>query len=145
MEKQGICLGIPVTAKDSATLAVEPHSTCLLYSILKPKSNQEQERYMLTLLTNMPREELIAQLYDGLVLMVLGMGTVFVFLVILIYASKLMSRICMNLDKNHPAKAASAPQAKTAAPVQQKTASAPATDDASVAAAIAAAWDKSKN
>ena len=60
---------------------------------------------MLTLLTNMPREELIAQLYDGLVLMVLGMGTVFVFLVILIYASKLMSRICMNLDKNHPAKA----------------------------------------
>ena len=100
---------------------------------------------MLTLLTNMPREELIAQLYDGLVLMVLGMGTVFVFLVILIYASKLMSRICMNLDKNHPAKAASAPQAKTAVPVQQKTASAPATDDASVAAAIAAAWDKSKN
>ena len=57
---------------------------------------------MLTLLTNMPREELIAQLYDGLVLMVLGMGTVFLFLVILIYASKLMSRICMNLDKNHP-------------------------------------------
>ena len=100
---------------------------------------------MLTLLTNMPREELIAQLYDGLVLMVLGMGTVFVFLVILIYASKLMSRICMNLDKNHPAKSASAPQAKAATPVQQKMASAPVTDDASVAAAIAAAWDKSKN
>ena len=99
---------------------------------------------MLTLLTNMPREELIAQLYDGLVLMVLGMGTVFVFLVILIYASKLMSKICMSLDKNRPSSTADAPQAKTAAPVQQKVA-APATDDAAVAAAIAAAWDKSKN
>ncbi len=99
---------------------------------------------MLTLLTNMPREELIAQLYDGLVLMVLGMGTVFVFLVILIYASKLMSKIVMNIDKNHPAKTENAPQAK-AAPVQSRVASAPATDDAAIAAAIAAAWDKSKN
>ena len=98
---------------------------------------------MLTLLTNMPREELIAQLYDGLVLMVLGMGTVFVFLVILIYASKLMSKIVMNIDKSHPAKTENAPQAK-AAPVQSKVMSAPATDDAAIAAAIAAAWDKSK-
>ena len=31
----------------------------------------------------MPKDVLIAQLKDGLVLMVLGMGTVFVFLVIL--------------------------------------------------------------
>ena len=40
---------------------------------------------MLGLLYNMPREELIAQLYDGLVLLVLGMGTVFVFLVLLTF------------------------------------------------------------
>ncbi len=99
---------------------------------------------MLTLLTNMPREELIAQLYDGLVLMVLGMGTVFVFLVILIYASKLMSKIVMNIDKNHPAKTVNAPQAK-AEPVQSKVVSSPVTDDAAIAAAVAAAWDKSKN
>ena len=35
---------------------------------------------MLTLLTNMPRDVLIRQLQDGLVLLVLGMGFVFIFL-----------------------------------------------------------------
>ena len=56
---------------------------------------------MLPLLTNMPKDVLIAQLKDGLVLLVLGMGTVFVFLVILIFATKLMSRIIMNMEGRH--------------------------------------------
>lgn len=101
---------------------------------------------MFTLLTNMPREELISQLYDGLVLMVLGLGTVFIFLVLLIYCSKLMSKICMKTEKNHPANAKSVETKSAAAPTQARVASnVTSTDDAAVAAAIAAAWDKSKN
>ena len=53
---------------------------------------------MLGLLYNMPRDVLIAQLKDGLVLLVLGMGTVFVFLVILIYATKIMSKLCKRCE-----------------------------------------------
>ena len=49
------------------------------------------------MLYNLPKELLTAQLMDGLVLLVLGMGTVFVFLVILIYATKLMSKLCNNV------------------------------------------------
>ena len=44
------------------------------------------------MLYNLPKELLTAQLMDGLVLLVLGMGTVFVFLVILIYATKLIEQ-----------------------------------------------------
>lgn len=99
---------------------------------------------MLPLLTNMPKDVLITQLKDGLVLLVLGMGTVFVFLIILIFATKLMSRIIMGMEKNHQsAPAAAAVQA--AAQVQQKAAPAPQGDDAAVAAAIAAAYDRSRN
>lgn len=99
---------------------------------------------MLTLLTNMPKDVLIAQLKDGLVLMVLGMGTVFVFLVILIYASKLMSKIVRGFEKNHPASAPVTAAAPKAA-VQQKAAPIQTGDDAAVAAAIAAAYDRSRN
>ncbi len=100
---------------------------------------------MLGLLYNMPREELIAQLYDGLVLLVLGMGTVFVFLVLLIFATKIMSKLCMG-NANHPANAKAKPEAAASAASAAKTmAAAPAGDDAAVAAAIAAAYDKSRN
>ncbi len=101
---------------------------------------------MLPLLTNMPKDVLIAQLKDGLVLLVLGMGTVFVFLVILIFATKLMSRIIMNMEGRHHDQApAAAPVQAAAVQVQQKAAPAPQGDDAAVAAAIAAAYDRSRN
>ena len=100
---------------------------------------------MLTLLTNMPKDVLIAQLKDGLVLLVLGMGTVFIFLVILIYASKLMSKIVRGIEKNHPANAPVEAAAPKAPAVQQKAAPIQSGDDAAVAAAIAAAYDRSKN
>ena len=100
---------------------------------------------MLGLLYNMPREELIAQLYDGLVLLVLGMGTVFVFLVLLIYITKIMSKLCMR-SSDHPANAKAKPEAAaSAAPATKTMAAAPTGDDAAVAAAIAAAYDKSRN
>ena len=86
---------------------------------------------------NLPKELLSAQLMYGLVLLVLGMGTVFVFLVILIYATKLMSKLC-NRNQTAPA------QAVSSAPVVQKAPAAPIQDDAAIAAAIAAAYDKSK-
>ena len=89
------------------------------------------------MLYNLPKELLTAQLMDGLVLLVLGMGTVFVFLVILIYATKLMSKLC-NRNQTAPA------QAVSSAPVVQKAPAAPVQDDAAIAAAIAAAYDKSK-
>ena len=103
---------------------------------------------MLTMLTNMPRDVLVAQIYDGLVLLVLGMGTVFIFLVILIFATKLMSRIVNGISKDHqssPAPSAAPVQAAASVQVQQKAAPAPQGDDAAVAAAIAAAYDRSRN
>ena len=102
---------------------------------------------MLTMLTNMPRDVLVAQIYDGLVLLVLGMGTVFIFLVILIFASKLMSKIIMNMEGNRRRSSASesAPVQAATVQVQQKAAPAPQGDDAAVAAAIAAAYDRSRN
>ena len=101
---------------------------------------------MLTMLTNMPRDVLVAQIYDGLVLLVLGMGTVFIFLVILIFASKLMSKVIMNLEKGHQSEAPAAATVQAAsAQVQQRAATAPQGDEAAVAAAIAAAYDKSRN
>ena len=48
---------------------------------------------MLALLTNLPSAYLGAQLKDGLVVMVIGMLVVFLFLVILIVATKAMSKI----------------------------------------------------
>ena len=48
---------------------------------------------MLALLTNLPSAYLAAQLKDGLVVMVLGMLVVFLFLIILIGAIKVMSKV----------------------------------------------------
>lgn len=91
---------------------------------------------MLTLLTNMPRAELIAQLKDGLILMVLGMGTVFVFLTILIFTTKGLSAVCRRIAP------APAPKAAVSKPVAQSSA---VSNDSEIAAAIAVAYAKSKN
>lgn len=94
---------------------------------------------MLSLLTNLPREILVQQIKDGLILLVLGMGTVFIFLILLVYITKLMSRICAKLEP------------ETTAPATEKKPSAVArpnvvakSNDAAVAAAIAAAYDKER-
>lgn len=91
---------------------------------------------MLTLLTNLPKETLVQQIKDGGILMVLGMGTVFLFLVILIFATKLMSKI---IGKYAPAKPATSNARKSSGPAPKTAAK---SDDAAIAAAIAAAYDK---
>ena len=87
---------------------------------------------MLALLTNLPSAYLAAQLKDGLVVMVLGMLVVFLFLIILIGATKAMSKIVGKFVKPEEPK--------------KKVAAAPVAtvkdDDAKIAAAIAAAVDQ---
>lgn len=89
---------------------------------------------MLLLLTNMAREELIAQLNDGLILMFLGMGTVFIFLAILIFTTKGLSAVCKKFEvtKNVPTT------------VEKKVAAVSGNKDNEIAAAIAIAYSKSK-
>ncbi len=96
---------------------------------------------MLTLLTNMPRDVLIRQLQDGLVLLVLGMGFVFIFLAVLVFVTKAMSKVCA---KASPAVQPAAKKAGQAVSNTNAPASAGASD-AEVAIAIAAAYSKSKN
>lgn len=90
---------------------------------------------MLALLTNLPGAYLSAQLKDGIVLMFLGMVVVFIFLTILIYSIKLMSKI---VGKN-----------AVAEEPKKKVATKPATvaktnDDEKVAVAIAASVNKGR-
>ena len=89
---------------------------------------------MLALLTNLPSAYLGAQLKDGLVVMVIGMLVVFLFLVILIGATKAMSKIVGKFVKPEEPK--------------KKVAAAPGAtvkdDDAKIAAAIAAAVDQTR-
>ena len=94
---------------------------------------------MLSLLTNLPREILVQQIKDGLILLVLGMGTVFIFLILLVCITKLMSRICAKLEPETTAPAAEKKPSAVARPnVVAKS------NDAAVAAAIAAAYDKER-
>ena len=89
---------------------------------------------MLALLTNLPSAYLGAQLKDGLVGMVIGMLVVFLFLIILIGATKAMSKIVGKFVKPEEPK--------------KKVAAAPVAtvkdDDAKIAAAIAAAVDQTR-
>ena len=89
---------------------------------------------MLALLTNLPSAYLAAQLKDGLVVMVLGMLVVFLFLIILIGATKAMSKIVGKFVKPEEPK--------------KKVAAAPVAtvkdDDAKIAAAIADAVDQTR-
>ena len=89
----------------------------------------------------MPRDVLIRQLQDGLVLLVLGMGFVFIFLAVLVFATKAMSKVCA---KASPAVQPAAKKAGQAVSNTNAPASAGASD-AEVAIAIAAAYSKSKN
>lgn len=86
-------------------------------------------------LTQLPKEQLIAQLENGVILMLLGMGTVFVFLTLLVFLTKGLSAL---VRKFFPQKSPAVVQ-RPAAAVAVGTAS-----DAEVAAAIVAAFVKSK-
>ena len=88
-------------------------------------------------LAQLPKEQLIAQLENGVILMVLGIATVFVFLTLLVFLTKGMSAIVKKI----------APQKKPAAVVSSPAAatlSASPALDADIAAAIVAAFAKSK-
>ena len=92
------------------------------------------------LLAQLPTEQLMAQLKNGLVLLVLGMSIVFVFLTILVFTTKAVSKIVRKLEKNKPVAQVAAPAAASAA----VTTAAPAAE-AEIALAIAAAVAKSKS
>ena len=94
---------------------------------------------MLSLLTNLPREILVQQIYDGLILLVLGMGTVFIFLILLVYITKLMSKICAKIEPAPAAPVQKKPSTPAARPNVKKK-----SNDAALAAAIAAAYDKER-
>ena len=89
---------------------------------------------MLSLTVNMSKAMLGQQLQGGLILLVLGMATVFVFLTILIFTTKLLSKTCSRFA---PAKAQVKP--KTSSVAQRVT------KDDEIAAAIVAAYAKTTN
>lgn len=88
-------------------------------------------------LAQLPAEQLSAQISNGLILLVLGMAIVFVFLTILVFTTKGVSKVVRKFEKKAPA-------AKSAAPAAVQPAAA-ASNDAEVAVAIAAAMAKSRS
>jgi oxaloacetate decarboxylase gamma subunit len=94
----------------------------------------EGDQYM-TFLTAAEHTLLVTTLQDGLILLLLGMGTVFVFLTLLVFLTKGMSSIVRKVTpKEQPA--ATSPVVESVAPS--------AGNDAEIAAAIAAAFVQSK-
>lgn len=85
---------------------------------------------MVSLVAQLPAEMLSQQIQNGLILLVLGMGVTFVFLTILVFSTKAISKLVRKLDS----KQASA--ATVAAPAQSSN------NDAEIAVAIAAAVSK---
>ena len=87
-------------------------------------------------LAQLPKEQLASQLSNGLILLALGMSIVFLFLTILVFTTKGVSRVVRNIEKKKPAPQVAAPAAASAAS---------AGTDAEIAVAIAAAMAKSKS
>ena len=80
--------------------------------------------------------QLVTNLQNGLILLVLGMGTVFVFLAVLIFATKLMGKIVKKFVPEVP---------ETKQPAASAVVTAPAAgNDAEIAAAICAAVVQSR-
>ncbi len=84
----------------------------------------------------MPKELLLTQIENGLVLLALGMGVVFIFLLMLVYSTKLLSKLVGKFSPQAAIPAAKAPFE----PVGQVM-EGPGPE---IAAAIAAAIAKSK-
>ncbi|MBJ2354852.1 OadG family transporter subunit [Sphaerochaeta sp. S2] len=87
-------------------------------------------------LAQLPKEQLVAQLENGVILMILGIATVFVFLTLLFFLTKAMSAIARKIAPQKPKAVVSSPAAVTA--------SASSASEADIAAAIVAAFAKSK-
>ena len=86
-------------------------------------------------LAQLPKEQLASQLSNGLILLALGMSIVFLFLTILVFTTKGVSRVVRDIEKKKPASQIAAPVAAAEA----------AGNDAEIAVAIAAAMAKSKS
>jgi len=87
------------------------------------------------MLNQLPRELLMEQVNNGLILLVIGMGTVFLFLTLLVFTTKFMSGI---ITRYFPEKISVAPARKAAAPSSGKA------QGNEIAAAIAAAVARSR-
>ena len=87
-------------------------------------------------LAQLSTEVLLAQLKNGLFLLAMGMAIVFVFLTILVFTTKSMSKIVKKFEKKAPAAQSTA---------QVVSGPAGASDEAEIAVAIAAALAKSKS
>ena len=88
-------------------------------------------------LAQLPKEQLIAQLENGVILMILGIATVFVFLTLLVFLTKGMSAVARKLAPQKPATVVSSPAAAV-------TSAASSASESEIAAAIVAAFAKSK-
>lgn len=88
-------------------------------------------------LAQLPVEQLSQQLSNGFILLVLGMAIVFLFLTILVFTTKGVSKVVRSIEKKKPAPQVAAPAAASAA--------ASVGNDAEIAVAIAAAMAKSKS
>ena len=87
-------------------------------------------------LAQLPKEQLAQQLSNGLILLALGMSIVFLFLTILVFTTKGVSRVVKSIEKRKP-------ELNIAVPVAESATS--AGNDAEIAVAIAAAMAKSKS
>ena len=86
-------------------------------------------------LAQLPAEQLAQQLSNGLILLALGMSIVFLFLTILVFTTKGVSKVVKSIEKRKPAPQIAAPAVESAS----------AGNDAEIAVAIAAAMAKSKS
>ncbi len=93
-------------------------------------------------LANLPIEELRTQIGNGFVLMLLGMGIVFVFLTILVFTTKGVSKVVKKFEKEAPAKASVSASPSAAAAVSACTGT---PLEGEVAAAILAAYSASRS
>jgi oxaloacetate decarboxylase gamma subunit len=90
------------------------------------------------LLSQLAADQLTAQLQNGVVLMLLGMGTVLLFLVVLIFVTKGLSSVVGKINAKRPAPAPAAAR-RSAAPSAKAMSVEP-----EIAAAIAAAVAKTR-
>ena len=88
-------------------------------------------------LAQLPKEQLSQQFSNGLILLALGMAIVFLFLTILVFTTKGVSKVVRSIEKKKPAPQVAAPAAESVAALAGK--------DAEIAVAIAAAMAKSKS
>jgi oxaloacetate decarboxylase gamma subunit len=89
------------------------------------------------MLQQLPNELLIAQVENGLILLLLGMGVVFLFLTLLVFTTKLLSLLVKKYLPEKTPIVAKRPVSASAAPAID-------TSGAEIAAAIAAAVAHSK-